>query len=581
MGDKRATGRRDQLAELIDGLRQAGLEPGSRELAEALWLAGHLTPGQPATPGPSGGDGPAPPDTTPAPGRRHRFGTGPEPAPGGPAPEAGNRTARRAYRDDEPVPLYPDHAVTPAQDPPAPADALRVGVPEARALPSLLELERALRPLQRCRPAAPPPAGPDRLTLDEARTAENTARAGGLLLPAFRPTGRRDLELQLLMDTTSAMRVWQRLLGELADVFGRIGAFRDIQVHYLHALPDGSIGVSGHFDTDPESQDAVLRPARRLLDPTGRRLTVVVSDCVGPLWRDGAAHRLLHRLGRYAPTAVVQPLPARLWARTRLPASHGALRRAEGPAAGARLGFTPDDPGHRPPPGAAPVPVLPPTPAALGAWARLLSGGSAAAVPAAVGWVRPDQPAAPPARPGSRSRPATELIARFRATASPGATRLAVHLAAAPLFLPVMQLIQRTMLPGTGPAELSEVLLSGLLRRAGDGTGADGLWYEFADGVQEELLRSLGQDEAMLVLKHCSAYVEARFGKGGPNFPALALAQLTGGRLTPVPPSGGDPEGEPEPGGAARSPQPFAEVAAKVLRRFLPGTPQQGTPAPE
>ncbi|WP_432053374.1 SAV_2336 N-terminal domain-related protein [Streptomyces xiamenensis] len=582
MGNKRGGRRRDQLAELIGSLRRAGLEPGSRELAEALWLATHLQSGPaPADRGPQEATDGAPREAaarwdrgTTAAGRH-------DPGGGDPPPEAGNRAERRAYRDDEPVPLYPDHAQASTHRP-GPGDALRVGVPEARALPSLLELERALRPLQRCRPAARPAPGPAHLTLDERRTAEDTARAGGLLLPAFRATGRRDMELQLLMDATSAMRVWQRLLGELTDVFGRVGAFRDIQVHYLHALPDGSVGVSGHFDTDPAGPDAVLHPERRLLDPTGRRLTVVVSDCVGPLWRDGAAHRLLHRITRHAPAAVVQPLPARLWARTRLPASHGLLTRAEGPASGARLGFTPDDPGRRPPSGAVPVPVLPPTAAALGAWARLLSGGGSAAVPAAVGWVRPDQPAAPPAHPGVRSRPAGELIARFRATASPGATRLAVHLAAAPLFLPVMQLIQRTMLPGTGPAELSEVLLSGLLRRAGTGAGADGLWYEFADGVQEELLQALGQDEAMLVLKHCSAYVEARFGKGGPNFPALALAQLSGGRLTPVPVADGDPETEGEPGedGQGRSPQPFAEVAAKVLSRFLPGTPHGG-PRPD
>ncbi|WP_369268172.1 hypothetical protein, partial [Streptomyces harbinensis] len=81
MGDKRAGRHRDRLAELIDGLRQAGLEPGSRELAEALWLAGHLTPGEPATgPGPSG-DASAPRESAPTPDHRPGFGDGPGPAP--------------------------------------------------------------------------------------------------------------------------------------------------------------------------------------------------------------------------------------------------------------------------------------------------------------------------------------------------------------------------------------------------------------------------------------------------------------------------------------------------------------------
>lgn len=91
-----------------------------------------------------------------------------------------------------------------------------------------------------------------------------------------------------------------------------------------------------------------------------------------------------------------------------------------------------------------------------------------------------------------------------------------------------MQLVQRTMLPQSGPSELAEVLLSGLLSRA-DGGGGRGQWYAFEPGVQEALLGPLGRDEALLVLKHCSEYIETRFGKGGPNFPALAFAQLGDG----------------------------------------------------
>ncbi|MEU8352158.1 hypothetical protein AB0C60_22710, partial [Streptomyces sp. NPDC048845] len=91
------------------------------------------------------------------------------------------------------------------------------------------------------------------------------------------------------------------------------------------------------------------------------------------------------------------------------------------------------------------------------------------------------------------------------------------------------------------------------------------------------LLRSLGRGEALLVLKHCSEYVEQRFGKGGPNFPALAIARLTGDRedgrqpADGAVPAGGD---DPARSGGGRAPQPFAEVAAKVLERFIPLTAQ-------
>ncbi|RKN40457.1 SAV_2336 N-terminal domain-related protein [Streptomyces hoynatensis] len=591
-----AARQRTRLAGLIRALRESGLDPDRTGLADALWLAQYSTPTAPPPARAGRAAAPEPrPEQEPGAAPGHRPGRRQEPAAGparldGRAPRAG----------DDTVMLYADPASAPGGAPGGagepPRDALRVGVPEARSLPSLLELERALRPLQRYRPPARPPGRPGDLPIDEAATVERTARTGGLLLPAFREEPRGHTELQLLMDAASAMRVWQLMLGELAEVFRRLGAFRDIQVHYLHEAPDGSVAVSRRFD--PAA--AVLHPARQLRDPTGRRLTVVVSDCTGPLWRSGAAHRLLHSLARHAPVAVVQPLPQRLWARTRLPVGHGLLLREEGPAASARLRFVAEEFGYPParPPGAVPVPVLPPTPGALGAWAGLLAGPGAGPVPAAVGWVRADQPPAAARRaPGGPRTPAA-LVARFRAQASPGAAQLAVYLAAGPLFLPVMQLIQRTMLPDSGPAELSEVLLSGLVRRL-EGSAGDGLWYAFAEGVHDELLADLGHDEAILVLKHCSGYVEQRFGRTGPNFPALALAELTGGeRLAPEaaeaasgplgePAEGiGWPTGEPSapPGSQEwaqqRLRQPFAQVTAKVLRRFLREPPARRTGPP-
>jgi hypothetical protein len=380
---------------------------------------------------------------------------------------------------------------------------------------------------------------------------------------------RADAALQLVMDASSSMRVWDRMFAELEQVFGQLGAFWDIEVSHLHQGPDGEPAVS----RSPEPGAAPLHSADRLSDPTGRRITLLVSDCAGPLWHSGHAHRLLHHLSRLGPAAVLQPLPQRMWNRTRLPVSYGELTRGEALAGAATLKVR--LPTGAPPEaraGALPVPVLPPEPAALGAWARLLSGTGAGPVAGAVGWVRHDHPPARGARAGRRLS-ALELVSRFRSNASKTAGRLAGYLAAAPLSLPVMQLVQRTMLPDSGPSELAEVLLSGLVSRAkAEDFGADGAqWYEFAPGVQEALLSPLGRDEAMLVLKHCSEYIEYRFGKGGPNFPALALAQLgEGGGGRPYAPGAGYPGENGDNGGATLVPQPFAEVAARVLERFMP-----------
>ncbi|MFD4760013.1 SAV_2336 N-terminal domain-related protein [Streptomyces sp. NPDC058439] len=588
------------LPAFVARLREAGLDPDVEQLCDALWLA-RWTRDPDAPDDESGGAAPplpADPAQEDRPGGRPVRPEAEGDVAPDPAPDGGDAVRQQDLGDaDRRIALYPVPRTGPPGSPRPDdaagrgrstgrggrASALTLGVPAAPALPAPLELQRALRPLQRYRPAAPPL----RRTLDETATAELSARAGGMIMPVFRGASRGEALLQCVMDASSSMLVWDRLFGELQQIFGQLGAFRDVQVRYLHQGPDGAAAVS----RSPDPAAAPLNSADRLSDPTGRRVTVLVSDCAGPLWRTGRAHRLLHQLAGQAPTAVLQPLPQRMWNRTRLPVTYGSLSRGEGPGGAAALKVT-EHAGSGPAvhPGALAIPVLPPVEGALAAWARLLSGTGAGQISGAVGWVRADQPAAAAQRPGD-GLSSLQLVSRFRSAASPAAGQLAVYLAAAPLYLPVMQLVQRTMLPNSGPSELAEVLLSGLLTRSrsqgGSGAGEGvGQWYEFAPGVREALLGPLGRDEALLVLKHCSQYIEQRFGKGGPNFPALAFAQLGEGRYAPsrtTPTTDtladGAPDEDIEEGGengesgaigGPRVPHPFAEVAVRVLERFMP-----------
>ncbi|QES48284.1 hypothetical protein DEJ50_11105 [Streptomyces venezuelae] len=590
------------LRTLIGALRAGGLDLTAEELADALWLATRTTAAAAAA---AASGRPGDPDGTAA------GGPGPEPAqrrspadPGtadgaadGPADEAGDRAGDRPPEAaepaaEEPVTLYaarpPEVPGRPAgpdgQELPPGLTAVPVRVPAAAALPRILDIQRALRVLQRHRPPAPPA----RLVLDEPATADASARAFGQIIPVLRPEARRETTVRLVMDASPSMAVWQDMFEELRAVCERLGAFRDVQAHYLHRLPDGTPAVGRG-----PCPDTGVRSGDQLRDPTGRGITMVVSDCTGPLWREGRAQRLLHRWTECTPSVVVQPLPQRLWGRTWLPTERGTLARLEGPAGG--LGFRADRPpvpGR--PVGGLTVPVLPPSARALGAWARLVAGLGSGPVPAEVGRVLPGHPGSP-VPPPRAARPPRELVRRFRSTASPRAVQLAVYLSATPLTLPVMRLVQRTMLPDSEPSDLAEVLLGGLLRRSpnapnspnspnsADPVDSSGQWYEFVPGVQEVLLGPLGRDEAALVLKHCSEYVLQQFGRGVRNFPALAVSQLTG---VPV------AEPEPDAEAGARPPAPllphaFAQVSAKVVRRYLPvpsgppGPAEAPVPAPE
>ncbi|MET8680433.1 SAV_2336 N-terminal domain-related protein [Streptomyces sp. NPDC004647] len=539
-----------RLREVIGLLRAAGWDVTAEEVADALWLARWTDGSGPAAlPSQRLPDDPAVAD----------------PQPEGHPPEATalGSSRRRSPQQEQaagavPVSLYPAGSGRTAGEP---RTAFPVRAPAAAALPGLLGLQRALRPLRRYRPLATPVLD----GLDEDATADLSARAG-TLWPVFSRVERRDIGMHLLMDASPSMVVWERMLEELRQTCEQLGVFRDVAVHYLHHGRDGAPLV-GNAPGPPDSPGVRLRPADQLRDPTGRRLTLLISDCVGPLWREGRAQRLLHQWSLHAPVAVVQPLPPRLWGRTALPAGPGLLVRD--PGSGGRLGFRPQGYGPLagpPGPAALPVPVLLPNQEALGSWAGLLSGVGRVTARGAAGWVLPDHPVSVPEPRERGAGSADELVEAFRATASAGALRLAVHLAAAPLALPVMQVVQRAMLPDTGPTELAEVLLGGLLHRLPDPPGDPdaGPWYEFADGVRNLLLQSLGRDEATLVLKHCSEFVSQHFGKGARNFSALAVAQLSGRAVRPP-----REPAEDRPG-TRPQPEPFAEVPARVVRWFQP-----------
>jgi beta-phosphoglucomutase-like phosphatase (HAD superfamily) len=331
-----------------------------------------------------------------------------------------------------------------------------------------LALQRSLRPLKR---RVESPVG---LELDERATADRIARLGAApdcWLPVMRPARERWLRLNLVYDAGPTMPVWRSLIRELHTVLAQSGVFRTVTP--LRADPDGTVrGPGAHTAAD------------------GRGATLVVSDCMGPQWRDGPAGTLwyatLHRWARRAPLAVVQPLPEHLWRDTALPAVPGLLSAPYPAAPAASLAFTPYDTASAPA-AAVPLPVLEPGPDWLGHWAALLASPGGAGVPAAAAAL--DRPL--PADAGDRTDigrlTAEELVLRFRATASPEAFRLAGHLALGRPDLPVMRLVQAATDPDPRPAHLAEVILSGMLATVPGPPGS----YAFRPGVRELLLRGL------------------------------------------------------------------------------------------
>lgn len=538
----------DGLPELTRRLCDAGITLSATELADALWLAPWVSRAKlSAANGPGREDSSEnePPGRTPlasrhdrSPQEDRRDGPGTERVADGSRTAAGTTLLHAFTKGEAGARVESAHSQP-------------VRVSAASALPSHLPLQQALRALRHYRP----PVRTTPRELDEQATAERAAETG-VVTPILCAERRQSAQVQLLMDSSSSMAPWEELCAELHQVCASSGTFRDVKVHRLYEDKEtGALGVG-----------SALLPAGLLRDPTGHRITLLLSDCAGPLWRSGRMQRELHHWVRAAPVAVVQPLPQRMWRRTHLSPQRGQLRRRGG--LGGQLEFRSLTRG-RTGGGMLPVPVLSATEAAFGGWARLVSGSSGVAMNAAVGLVHARYPESPaPRRQGASDTDA--LIRSFRKSASPDAVRLASYLSAAPLALPVMQLVQRAMLPHTTPAELAEVLLSGLLiRRSGHEGVEGGPWYEFHQDVRERFLETLSDGEALIVMKRCSQYVERHFGRRARNFPALAASYLSGTVGVGEPGKAPSTRHEPWPPGL----QPFAQVSSDVLRRFLPEVP--------
>ncbi|MFI7678072.1 FxSxx-COOH system tetratricopeptide repeat protein [Actinophytocola sp. NPDC049390] len=485
------------------------------EVRDALWLAHMLRPPV------QEGDAPQPPQARPpdvpaGPDARTPKPTGPpEPPEPGPAPE------------DQEEPREPDHEPAPQDwrvgkphpvraavlDRHAPAETAPLTWPTAPALANRRQIAKALRPLGRR------VASPWRTELDEEETAVRAAQ-DRMWFPAFRPARSRRFELVVVIDTAGAADVWQQQVDELCDLFRRQGAFRDVRT----LLVDGSVTNEEEVLLRTPGPDGVVRGWRDQIDPTGRTVFVVLTDGIGEGWRSDAVTRVVASWARHTPTAIVNLLPERLWHWSGLTPRRVRLRAAKPGAPNVRLRVENTDgseDGH-----AVPIPVLSLDPVFWANWAKLLGTPGAGWVDSTTVFVEPDtrviDVAGTPAQPRTELAPRDRVL-RFRTFASASAFQLATLLAAVPLTMPTIKLVQRVMLPSADISAIAEVVLGGLLRKtsmkpdpvpqaAGDdgGDGVDGVGYEFHRGVRAELLAAGRRGDTIRVARLIAGYLGQR-----------------------------------------------------------------------
>jgi HEAT repeats len=439
--------------------------------------------------------------------------------------------------------VYPQSS----QDSSQTSSGLPIKVSTAQALRNKLDISRSLKPLKRRFPSR------SEFILDEIATAERIAEEK-LLLPVMCPARDRWLEVALVVDEGTSMFLWQQTIKEFQQLLERHGAFRDVRTWGLFTDRDNKVWLRPR--TGKLSHQKKLHNPRELIDPNGRRLFIMISDCVSKAWYNGAITKTLAAWASTAPTTIIQVLPEWLGSRSALGAAESILLRS----------LAPGVPNHQLIMTALDlfdewdvcnklkIPVVTLEPESLKNWARMVAGAPDVQTK---GFLLASDGEILDSSESTENSPveltAKQRLQRFRLTASPMARKLAGLLAAAPVSLPVVRLIQQTMLDKSSQVHVAEVFLGGILKPLSpvdeDGE-ADKIQFDFADGVRDLLLDGLPLTESTEVLRKVSEYIAARVGLSVDDFTAMLLNPGLGDRSS---------------GALVR---PFAQTTAKVLRRL-------------
>ncbi|BDM82833.1 formylglycine-generating enzyme family protein [Acaryochloris marina] len=437
-------------------------------------------------------------------------------------------------------------------------------VPASPAIRTRLDLARALRPLMRKVPSQ------KQWELDETATVNEIAQTQ-IWNPVVKPAQERWLELDLVVEESKTTDIWERVIEDLNQVVQYQGAFRAVRTWRLSAT-SGQVQIFPRWNRrDSATNDRPRIPdrpksPRELIDPTGRRLIWLVTDCTSDLWRQSQIFDCLRLWSKGQPIAILQLFPERFWSRTAL--SQGHLVRLWSHPVGLKaqkfeVEGIPRRLQRKPSNKLVTVPIVSLDVESVRLWSRVLAGSGDAFTPGRTFNISSiDAAVSSTAQVSSTSeKKAYERVALFRATSSDTAITLANLMAAAPVSLPVIDLLREAFrdqfTEEVLQAHVAEVLLSGLLHRC-DRDESEPCQYAFwgdnstdsEERVRDILLGDASIRTTVRVLNELSACICRKLGCPVKTFEAL-LQDIQ------------DLESE-----LRNTALPFAKVGVDVLRRL-------------
>lgn len=417
------------------------------------------------------------------------------------------------------------------------APARQLNVPAAPALAQKTQLMRALRPLRKTAEKI------HRWNVDIDATITRIAETR-VWYPVMVQEKELWLDAVVIIDTGQSMAVWKDLAESFFKTVQAAKIFRSVQFLAFDS-DEGCVRLCSHKPVFKGGANNDVRAVQLL--KSEKRLMLLISDCVGEAWFNGAVGEFLKAEYPRNPIAIFQTLPPRLWSRTALDAEAIWLTGGNQsflPAAklqpNTALGYVPEREDIA-------LPIVRFERASIEPWAQALSGEKKLAISARIVPLERNQFV----EYAAELDPLTAL-AHFDSQASDDARLLAGYLSVVPITHFVMRLVSRALLPDAPQSTISEILLSGLLEiNAGTSYPAEQKVYEYRTGVRAQLLQRVSLLNQVKVIEFVSNYITKQYAARD-IFSALAQANRS------------NREGEAD---FARH---FARLAADTLGEFGP-----------
>ncbi len=407
-----------------------------------------------------------------------------------------------------------------------PKSGFPLQVPAAPTIQNSLEIGRSMRPLKRRFPSA------TRVILDEEATV-NRIIEKNVWLPVTKPEPERWLDLELVIEESRSSFIWQELVDDFQQILENHGAFSSVRVWNIKFKPENQnhpLILTRHRTKGQIEQRQHFH--RELIHPNQRGLTLLISDCVSPLWQNVTIYQWLKDWSHSQPTAIVQLFPERLWDSTQLGLGRKLFAKSLNPGVTNSKLILDDLPVWLPINWTQTLvlPVLNLEPQILKLWSRVVAGFGNSRISTYLFDLNfiEERSKAPkidnePVQEISSDEKAKIIVKHFLATASLTSQRLAGMMASVPVDISVVNLIRRTCLQEAQPVHVAEVYMSGLLYATQEDMEGKARVYDFLPGVRNVLNRAMAINETIGVLDAISKHIgeSIKFSTSIRNFRAF------------------------------------------------------------